>query len=406
MSVIGIIAEYNPFHNGHLYHLTESYRITGADSSLCIMGGDFLQRGLPACADKYTRAYTSCRMGVDIVIELPVLYAAGSASDFAMGAVSMLEAFHAVDYLCFGAETDDYAALDQISEILAGEPEDYRKTLKDLLKEGLSYPAAREKALTECLGSSVSDMIRMPNTILALEYMTALKKLDSNIRPILIPRKESMYHDHDLRKTISSASAIREALSQKLDISKAVPAETYEKMEPFYKAPQLNGDDMSQLLAYLIMQKKEAAADSEPIPDMNEDMMNRLLKITLPASYSEIVSYMKTRNVTQTRVQRALLHFILGINESERNTVTKKGYAHYGNLLSIREKTTLTKIIKENSTIPLISKKSDFIPDSEAAQILWSYDKKAVSLYNQMLLQKTGIRLPNELNSSVLSCPG
>ena len=406
MSVIGIIAEYNPFHNGHLYHLTESYRITGADSSLCIMGGDFLQRGLPACADKYTRAYTSCRMGVDIVIELPVLYAAGSASDFAMGAVSMLEAFHAVDYLCFGAETDDYAALDQISKILANEPENYRETLKDVLKEGLSYPAAREKALTECLGPSISSMICMPNTILALEYMTALKKLDSNIRPVLIPRKESMYHEHDLRETISSASAIREALSKNLDISKAVPAETYEKMEPFYKAPQLNGDDMSQLLAYLIMQKKEAAADSEPIPDMNEGMMNRLLKITLPASYSEIVSYMKTRNLTQTRIQRALLHFILGMKESERNIVVQSGYAHYGNLLAIREKTALTKILKENSVIPLISKKSNFIPDTRAAQILWSYDKKAVSLYNQMLFQKTGIRLPNELNSSVLSCPG
>lgn len=406
MSVIGIIAEYNPFHNGHLYHLQEAFRLTGASSAVCIMSGDFLQRGTPAVADKYSRAYTASSMGIDVTFELPVLYAAGNASDFAMGAVSMLDSLCCVDYLCFGTETLNPEPFFSVSDILAKEPASFSASLKDCMKAGYSYPKARETALTECLGPHVKACMSTPNNILAIEYLTALKRLDSSIKPILIPRKEAMYHDHTLRKHISSATAIREALYLHQDITKDVPEAVYSYLIPFFTAPQICTDDFSSVLAYLLcFAKNTNAAERTDILDMNEDMMNRFLKCSLPASYHEIASHIKTKNITMTRVNRALLHLMLNIRKSKRDMITKERFSHYANLLSFRKETPLMRQIKNTSKIPVITKKKDYVPESAASELLWSYDRNAVTLYNQILFQKTGIRLPEEYASTVQIYP-
>jgi predicted nucleotidyltransferase len=400
MSVIGIIAEYNPFHNGHAYHLQESLRLCGGEAAVCIMSGDFLQRGIPAIADKYSRAYAACTMGIDAVFELPVLFATGSASDFAMGAVSMLNRMHTIDCLCFGAEAENLNMLEQIASLLAKEPSDFSSVLKDSLKAGHSYPKARELAILECLGPEAAPYISTPNNILAIEYLIALQKLDSSIRPLLIRRKDAMYHDSSLQRSISSATAIREALLTKQNISQALPKPVQDVLKPFLTSDFPTPDDFSLLLSALLYELQECPEEAG-ILDLTNDMTNRLRKLTLPATYTEIANSLKNKSLTMTRVSRALLHLLLGITTAERKQIIEKGYSHYANLLAFRRDTPVLRRIKDRGDIPVITKKADFLPSDQAAKLLYSYDRKAVMLYNQVLYEKCGISLPNEYSSNV-----
>lgn len=195
MKTVAIIAEFNPFHNGHKYIVNQAKKITNSDYCISIMSGNFLQRGIPSMWDKYTRATIAVQEGIDLCLELPFPYATGSAYDFAMGAVSILNSLNSVDYLCFGAETDDLALFERITEILINEPDEYKTQLKTYLSQGLSFPSARSNALVSILqDTSISDLLSKPNNILALEYIHSLKKINSPIKPIIIKRIIANYH--------------------------------------------------------------------------------------------------------------------------------------------------------------------------------------------------------------------
>ena len=216
MKTIGIIAEYNPFHTGHEYHILKTKELTGADRVVVIMSGNFVQRGTPAICDKYTRATAAILGGADLVLELPAYYSCGSAEFFAMGAVSILNQLQIIDYLSFGTESDNIESLNQIADILVNEPDEYKSLLMNELNSGNNMAVARSNALLTYTGNSLfHDLVNSPNNILALEYLKALKNFCSPISPVNILREGAGYHDKSFDMKHTSATALRECFNNK-----------------------------------------------------------------------------------------------------------------------------------------------------------------------------------------------
>lgn len=198
--VLGIVAEYNPFHNGHLYHLEKSKQDAECDYAVAVMGGNFTQRGSCSLIDKWSKAKMALLNGVDLVIELPVLYSVSSAENFAEGSMKILDSLKIVDKVSFGAECSDVSILNEIADVLCHEPKEYQSFLSHELSKGLSYPKARENALLLFLNGSdkterYSGVLSSPNNILGIEYIKALKKLGSFIEPHVIERFSADYHN-------------------------------------------------------------------------------------------------------------------------------------------------------------------------------------------------------------------
>ena len=213
MKTVGLITEYNPFHNGHLYHIEKAKELTGADRVIVIMSGDYVQRGTPAVLSKHSRAHMALLNGASVVLELPVCYSCASAEFFAKGAVSVLDGLGCIDALCFGSECGNLEHLTSIAHLLSAEPETYRHHLQSSLKNGMSFPAARCHALEKMTGDAyASQILSDPNNILGIEYLKALKELNSPIVPFTLKREFSGYHDTELHDCSSSASAIRKVL--------------------------------------------------------------------------------------------------------------------------------------------------------------------------------------------------
>ena len=230
--VLGIIAEYNPFHNGHLHHLNESKKIANCKYSVCVMGGNFTQRGSCSLVDKWSKAKMAILNGVDLVIELPVLYSVSSAENFAYGAVKILDSLNVVTDISFGAESNRIDLLDAVADVLTFEPIEFKNLLTDFLDSGVSFPKARECACLKYFEqqnisfdcSLLKDVLSSPNNILGIEYLKALKKLDSKIVPHVVNRVCSDYNSVDFKDNIASGTAIRNIVSnnENLDVLKTL----------------------------------------------------------------------------------------------------------------------------------------------------------------------------------------
>lgn len=206
MKIVGLITEYNPFHNGHLYHIQKAKEISGADAAVVVMSGNYVQRGAPAIMPKHLRAEVALEAGVPVVMELPVCYASGSAEYFAAGAISLFEQLGCIDSICFGSECGDYKVLERIARVTADEPEEYKFSLQEALRKGISFPRARQMALKAYLKDDSLDVIlEQPNNILGIEYIKALYKKKSSIKTYTIKRMVSGYHDEELTGSYSSA---------------------------------------------------------------------------------------------------------------------------------------------------------------------------------------------------------
>ena len=229
--VLGIIAEYNPFHNGHLYHLQNSIKTSGANYTVAVISGNFTQRGSTSLIDKWSKAQMALKNGIDLVIELPLLYSISSAENFAEGAIKILNNLNIVDYISFGTEINDIAILNNIANVLYKEPKDYKNLLSHELSKGISYPKARENALLMYLGDirKYGNILSSPNNILGIEYLKALKKVRSNIMPIIMKRIEVGYNELSYKNNIASATAIRDIVKNNaLDLlQNLVPQSTY-----------------------------------------------------------------------------------------------------------------------------------------------------------------------------------
>lgn len=421
MKTLAIIAEYNPFHNGHLYQLSEAKKIAGCDYSIALMSGNFLQRGEASFWSKYTRSHMALLGGLDLVLELPFCYATGSAHDFAYGAINLLNKLNSVDCLCFGAEHDDINTFYDISEIIINEPSYYLDIMKSNLKKGYSFARARSMAVADYMGNpDIMNILEQSNNILALEYICALKESNSSIEPIIIKRKQANYNDKKIYNSISSATAIRHAIN-KADISDSfdniqndIPATTYELLSaakdttfPIYDS------DLSNYIINAILSRRSYYANSKlygdftSICDINSDINAKLNKLSFPLMYENIIDSLSGKQYTKTRINRALLHLILGYEAAHRTAFINAGYVFYANILGINKSTTsYLKDIKGKSEIPVITKKADFdslisVYDPEyqkLSSLMWGLDLAASRLYNQIVCDKYGVVLQDDFN--------
>ena len=318
--VLGIITEYNPFHNGHVLHLNESKKITNADFTIAIMSGNFVQRGETSIFDKWSKAEMALRQGVDLVIELPTIYAISSAENFAQGAVKILSTLGIIDYLSFGSEIGEIKALNDVAEVLYKEPKEFSDLIKNQLRSGLSYPKAREIAMTMYFGNSpkYTDVLQNPNNILGVEYLKALKKYKSPIKALTIKRNYSDYNSSTVKKGIASATAIRTMISNNKNIHSVVPFESYEIIEKLID----NGEYVSSLKVFekeiIYILRKMTITEIASLPDVTEGLENRIKTAANSSStLEELISKIKSKRFTQSRIQRILLYALIGITNKD-----------------------------------------------------------------------------------------
>lgn len=365
MKTVGIIAEYNPFHNGHAYQLRKAKELTGADYCVVVMSGDFVQRGAPALADKYLRARCALANGADLVLELPVCYAISSAEHFARSAVALLNKLGVVDSLCFGSECGDIRVLTDFAKALLEESPVFKKTLDQEIRQGHTYPQARNAALeasTPHLTSHINIMTS-PNNILAIEYCKALLFWKSAIVPYTVKRAGASYHDNSLDTGFCSALAIRESLRQagaSEGLAKQIPAASLKLMEDAYlKSFPVFTDDFSLLVQYSLLSGEGAGYTD--YPDIDRELSDRIRKL-LP-KYRDFRSFcdlLKSKNRTYVRISRSLLHILLGIRREDLQTYGQEGWIFYARMLGFRESAApLLSAIKKNAEIPLLSKLAD-----------------------------------------------
>ncbi|MBD5493699.1 MAG: nucleotidyltransferase family protein, partial [Lachnospiraceae bacterium] len=362
MKTVGIIAEYNPFHNGHAYQIAEAKKITGADYCVVIMSGNFMQRGIPAIMDKSLRIQSALMCGADLVLELPVHYATGSAEYFASGSIAMLDRLNVIDCLCFGSECGNIQALSVLSDALVSESEEFKDLIKQNMKAGSSYPKARNNALIASSPrlAGYSDILQFPNNILGIEYLKALKKRGSHIETYTISRKGSDYHDDSINDSYSSALAIRESIEVNHDISlikEQLPETVYKLLkENYLKTFPITIKDFSSLILYKLIKEQENGYSR--YFDIDKAFSDRLESLIY--SYTDYTSFcekIKTRNITHSRVARNLLHILLDIYQSDVDAFCADDYVYYARIVGFRkEAAPLLSAIKEKTSIPLISK--------------------------------------------------
>lgn len=400
MKIIGIIAEYNPFHNGHQYHIERAKEITGADAVIVVMSGNFVQRGTPAIMPKHLRAKAALEAGASLVLELPVCYATGSAEYFAHGAILLLEQLGCVDSVCFGSECGDISKLQEIARLLSEEPASYKDRLQDFLRQGEAFPLARQRAVKEYLQSDDFDSILSePNNILGLEYLKALYRTGSKINPYTIQRVSSHYHDSMLQETLSSASAIRNVISSGdfSPLKGQVPKSAASMMEQcFHSRFPVYADDFSLLLKYRLM--NETTESLAQYADVSEELANRILnQLNQFIHFEQFCNLLKTKEVTYTRISRALLHILINIKTTDYTGI------HYARMLGFRlSDASILSQIKRHAAIPLIAKLTNANELSDMARQMLATDIAASDLYESVVTDKFKTKFINEYKQQIV----
>lgn len=373
MSVIGLIVEYNPLHNGHLYHFNTSKRISQAQYSICVMSGNFVQRGEPAIVDKWSRAAMALEMGVDLVLELPTVYAVQSAEIFAYGSVSILNSLGIVDKICFGSEAGEIDLLKIISQIISEEPEHYKKILKENLSYGKPFASARtdaiidylkQSAVNDCQAENIRSVLKSSNNILSLEYLKWLNRLESSIEPLTIKRIHSNYNDLELGMHISSATAIRRAIlnGMKSDLKGQVPdycLDILNREEHLGKSP-IFADDFSQPIICRLRQM--TISEIREILDVNEGLEYKIKKASLSSSsIDELVEKVVSKRYTSSRIRRILCHSLLNLKGKDLYSFNSSGGPKYARVLGFSQNgKRLISMAKKTSRIPFITNVSDY----------------------------------------------
>lgn len=406
--IVGIIAEYNPFHNGHRYHIQEAKRQSDADYCIALISGHFVQRGEPAIFDTYTRAKMALLSGADAVFEMPTPFSTSSAEDFASFGISMFSSL-GVQAFSFGTEGASAAELGRIANVLVDESEDFKRILKELLVMGNTYPEARMSACLfelEKMGcghvelSRARELLSSPNNILGIEYMKAKRRIRSPIEAITIHRSGSGYHDASLGEGFASATAIRKQMIQHKDVAAIMDFVPQEIFEEYLSACPLCGDDFTGMILRRVLSEIHELRPLDRYLDVTPDLAQRIVnQISTFRSYEQMINAIKTRQFTYTRISRALIHIALGIKDTSMQEYKAGRIAPFARLLGFQRKSAdLLTQLKITSSIPMISKMSNaasvIAKDSPAFALLME-EVHASEIYNSIYFDKYGAELPN-----------
>lgn len=384
--ILGIVSEYNPFHNGHLRHLNYSKEVTKCTFSVAVMSGNFTQRGDTALVDKWTRAEMALKAGVDLVIELPTVYATSSAENFAEGAIKILNSLGVVDYVSFGSEIGELAPLNEVAEILYKEPKEFSSLITRQLKSGLSYPKARELAISMYFGSSkkFTEILENPNNVLGIEYLKALKKYRSPILPLTMKRDYSDYNSKKVRNGIASSTAIRTMIEHKKNIHYVVPYETYELMEEQIELGHIipNLSIFEKQIIYTL--RKMSVQEIANLPDVTEGLEYRIKEAAnISNTLETLIANIKTKRYTLTRIQRILVHTLLGITAKDVNASRK--VVPYIRILGFNKhgKRIISAIAANNPSLKIIVSLKKFMENNSNATLrnMISKDILATNIY-------------------------
>lgn len=383
MKICATVAEYNPFHLGHLKHLDYIKANLGAEKLIVVMSGDFTQRGEPAVLNKFTRARHAVTAGADMVIELPTVFATANAETFAKGAINLIADLNCVDAICFGAETADKQKFIDLATAMNDESKEFKKALKDNLSDGVSLAKAKFLAL-KSLGRDELDesLISSPNNILGLEYTKAILKRGANIDVYPLLRDDAAHNDATLKKGVTSATSIRNVIKSDgiKKLKKCVPPFVYKDLKSYpYAFDKL-------LMAKLIT---SSAEELEKISDCTEGLENRIKALSKDnRTIDALVERVSTKRYPATRIRRILTANLLGITDNFVKTCLNAKL--YAKVLAVDSNSKdLISILSENSEIPLLTRKSDCIALKKIAADCYLKDALASDLYDLATDERT-----------------
>ena len=404
MKAVGLVTEYNPFHNGHLYHLNKAMELTGADISVAVMSGDFVQRGELAVLDKYTRASMALNSGVNLVVELPVNYAVSSAESFAAGALKVLDYIKA-DSIAFGSESGNIERLSKLAHILCDNEDTLYKEISKYTANGISYAAARQKVVEKLTDKDTAAILTSSNNILAVEYLKAIIKNNYAIKPYTIKRQGDSYNDTDIRSEYASATALRGNLKAD-NISKYIPVKAGLILSS--NTNYIYPDDITEalftrLLGILFASSYDKNVFIENVmryPDVNKEIAGRLYKSamdmitrTVPQgaeskdngafSFGSLCEHIKTKEVPLSRIKRALVRITLGLDKKHMEKYANEPYIR---VLGFDKKgQEYLSYIRKTVEVPLITKIADY------KEMLLD-DIHAANIYNMIVAGKYGVK--------------
>ena len=404
MKAVGLVTEYNPFHNGHLYHLNKAMELTGADISVAVMSGDFVQRGEPAVLDKYTRASMALNSGVNLVVELPVNYAVSSAENFAAGALKVLDYIKA-DSIAFGSESGDIERLSKLAHILCDNEDTLYKEISKCTANGISYAAARQKVVEKLTDKDTAAMLTSSNNILAVEYLKAIIKNNYAIKPYTVQRQGDSYNDTDIRSEYASATALRENLKAD-NISEYIPVKAGLILSS--NTNYIYPDDITEALFTRLLDILFASSYDKNVfienvmqyPDVNKEIAGRLYKSAMDMitrtvqqmseskdngafSFGSLCEHIKTKEVPLSRIKRALVRITLGLDKKH---MEKYSNAPYIRVLGFDKKgQEYLSYIRKTVEVPLITKTADY------KEMLLD-DIHAANIYNMIAAGKYGVK--------------
>lgn len=399
MKTTGIIAEYNPFHNGHKYHIEKARELTSADYVVVIMSGDYTQRGTPAIYTKYMRARTALMSGADLILEMPVFGSVASAPDFAECGVSILNSTGICDFLCFGSESGNMEHLKQLAAGLEQEPEEISLRIKDGLKRGLTWPQARAAAYGNVVTVPFS-----PNDILSIEYLRAINKHSGTMEPVTLKRTDPGYHSESSLGSFASATAVRKAIEeQNLEfLSQVVPEAFFQCLEQ-ESPPPIHFRDFSLLLGEKLL--TASLSELQSVSGMPDDLARKLHNQRmdfLPAD--QLVTCRKDRQYTYTRVNRCLLNLMLNIRRQDAALFKEQRLAPWIRILGFRKDAApLLSALKAHAAVPILTKMAA-APSllDVSAYSLFEKHVRTAELYRLAYELKAGRSVRNEYTRSVI----
>ena len=411
--ILGIVAEYNPFHSGHLYQINKAKSICAADYVVVIMSGHFTQRGEAAIYDPYLRTEMALKAGVDAVYEMPAAFSTASAADFAFYAVTFLTLLN-VDYISFGVEDATLDELENLADILLNESEGFKNLIKEKLLKGYTYPLARKEAFLNELKNfrnfdetRIKSLLSTPNNILGLEYIYTIKKIGSHLRPVLIKRKGSDYHDKGIayNKEHSSATALRKYLSLHSELNGLESSLMPSSIEIIKKSKPLFADDFRGSISRKLYDLLYNDVDLSIYSDISPSLSDRIYKLNKNYSdYETMVASIKSKDYTFTRISRALCHILLNIKKSD--TDIYKNNIKYSKLLGFRKSSGhLLKLIKTRSKLINITKPADakdILRDEKETYRLFMSEVYASYIYNSVYYDKYKTELKNSYSREIV----